>query len=236
MRQIDRVGNNIKPNPRMRQIDRVGSERPNHYDALIPIDEKDMPLLKEIESREREVMPFIYSKSAKQEEAIKILEENISHGIYCNSYKLLSSVYNQRKEYDKEIEVLKKAASFFENENLELPQRLLMRINSAKRSQKLEITVKNNEKGRKLEKEGDIDGAIKAYQDNLNIRAHSPFCYERLYIIYRKRKDYKSEIDVINLAIEVYTEQGFNPSAIDKLKNRLDKAQKLYEKQKSQTN
>lgn len=28
MRQIDRVGNNIKPNPRMRQIDRVNSERP----------------------------------------------------------------------------------------------------------------------------------------------------------------------------------------------------------------
>lgn len=235
MRQIDRVGNNIKPNPRMRQIDRVNSERPYNYDATLPIDEKDIPLLKEIESREQEVIPFLYTRSAKQEEAIKILEENISHGIYCNSYMLLSSAYNQRKEYDKELEVLKKAANFFEKENLEIPRRLLMRLQSAERSQKLEIIVNNNEKGRKLEKEGDIDGAIKAYQENLDIRAHSPFCYDRLCIIYRRRKDYKSEIDVINLAIDVYTEQGFNPSAIDKLNKRLEKAKKLYEKDKAQT-
>lgn len=233
MRQIDRVGNNVKSNPRIRQIDRVGSERPNHYDAALPIDEKNLPLLKEIESKEREVIPFMYSRSAKQEEAIKILEENISHGIYCKSYEYLSSIYNQRKEYDKEIEVLKKAATLFENENMELPPRLSRRLMCAERDQKLDIIVENNQKGQRLEREGDIEGAIKAYQDNLAIRAHTPFCYDRLCIIYRKMKDYKSEIDVINLAIEIYTEQGFNPSAIDKLNKRLEKAQKLYEKNKN---
>jgi hypothetical protein len=46
MRQIDRVGNNIKPNPNIRQIDRVGTERLNRHDVSIPIDEKDIPLLK----------------------------------------------------------------------------------------------------------------------------------------------------------------------------------------------
>ena len=235
MRQIDRVGNNIKPNPRMRQIDRVGTERPNQYDAMLPIDEKDIPLLKEIESKELEVMPFIYSGSAKQEEAIKILEENISHGIYCNSYQLLSSAYNQRKEYDKEIEVLKKAASFFEKENLEVPPRLARSLDNAERHKKLHIFLKNNEKGQKLERNGDIDGAIKAYHENTDLRADTPFSYERLYILYRKRKDYESEIEVINLAIDVFSEKGWNPSYINKLENRLEKAKKLYEKNKTQT-
>lgn len=235
MRQIDRVGNNIKPNPRMRQIDRVGTERPSHYDAVLPIDEKDIPLLKEIESKELEVMPFMYSRSAKQEEAIKILEENISHGIYCKSYEYLGSIYNQRKEYGKAIEVLKKATRFFEEENLEVPPRLARSLNIAERDEKLHIFVENNEKGQKLEREGDIDGAIKAYRENTDLRADTPFSYERLYILYRKRKDYESEIEVINLAIEVFSEKGWNPSYINKLENRLEKAKKLYEKNKSQT-
>lgn len=235
MRQIDRVGNNIKPNPRMRQIDRVGNERPNNYDTSLPIDEKDLPLLKEIESRELEVMPFLYSRSAKQEEAIKVLEENISHGIYCKSYEYLGSAYSQRREYGKAIEVLKKAVSFFEDENLEAPPRLVTSLNNAECHEKLHIFVENNEKGQKLEREGDIDGAIEAYRENINLKAYTPFSYERLYILYRKRKDYKSEIEVINLAIDIFSEKGWNPSYINKLEKRLEKAQKLYEKQKSQT-
>lgn len=235
MRQIDRVGNNIKPNPRIRQIDRVGSQRLNNYDSRIPIDEKDMLILKEIQSREDEVAPFLFSQSAEQEDAIKILEENISYGIYCRSYKLLSTVYAYRREFDKEVEVLKKEISFFEKENLEVPPRLLKKLERAEYKQNGEIILENNEKGRQLEKEGNIDGAIKIYRENLSIQTNIPFCYERLYILYRKKKDYQSEIDVINLAIEVYTEYGFNPSAIDKLKNRLEKAKKLYEKNKGQT-
>lgn len=217
MRQLDRVGNNIKPNPRMRQIDRVGTERPNQFNDVLPIDEKDIPLLKEIESRELEVMPFLYTKSAKQEEAIKILEENISHGIYCKSYEYLGSAYNQRKEYDKAIEVLKKATSFFEKENLEVPLRLERSLNNAERHAKLHIFLENNEKGQKLEKEGDIDGAINAYRENINLKADTPFPYERLYILYRKRKEYESEIEIINLAIDTFSEKGWNPSYINKL-------------------
>ena len=235
MRQIDRIGNNIKPNPRMRQIDRVGTERPNHYDVELPIDEKDIPLLKEIESRELEVMPFLYNKSDKQEETIKILEENISHGVYCKSYEYLGSVYSQRKEYDKAIEVLKKAASFFEKENIEVPPRLERSLNNAERHAKLHIFVENNEKGQKLEREGDIDGAIKAYHENIDLKADTPFSYERLCILYRKRKDYESEIEIINLAIDTFSGKGWNPSYINKLENRLEKAKKLYEKNKTQT-
>lgn len=235
MRQIDRVGNNIKANPQMRQIDRVGTERPNYFNAVLPIDEKDIPLLKEIESRELKVMPFLYTKSAKQEEAMKILEENISHGIYCKSYEYLGSAYTQRKEYGKAIEVLKKAASFFEKENLEVPPRLARSLNNAERSAKLHIFVENNEKGQKLERDGDIDGAIKAYRENIDLKADTPFSYERLYILYRKRKDYESEIEIINLAIDTFSEKGWNPSYINKLENRLEKAKKLYEKNKTQT-
>ena len=90
-------------------------------------------------------------------------------------------------------------------------------------------------KDKNQKKKGDIDGAIKAYRKNADLRTNIPYTYERLYILYRKKKDYKSEIKIINLAIEVFSENGYNPSAIDKLKKRLEKAQKLYEKDKNQT-
>ena len=235
MRQIDRVGNNIKPDNRIRQIDRVGNNTKSSRNVEIPINENDLPLLREIEAREFEARELMYNGSDQEEEAIKILEENISHGLYCNSYELLGRLYKQKKEYDKAIDVFKKGAKFFEEEKLEVPRRLSLPLEHTEHRRNMDIFMKNNEKGRKLEKEGDIDGAIKAYRKNADLRINIPHTYERLYILYRKKKDYESEIEIINLAIEVFSENRYNSSAIDKLKKRLEKVQKLYEKDKNQT-
>lgn len=234
MKQIDRVGNNIKPDHKIRQIDRVGVERPIN-NVEIPINEKDLLLLKEIEDKEYEAKELMFKGPYLKETAMKILEENISHGLYCKSYELLSEIYTHRKEYDKAIDILKKGMQFFEKENLEVPPRLLRLLEHTEYSKNSYIFAENFEKGKKLEKKGDIDGAIKIYLENINFKADTPHCYERLYILYRKKKDYKSEIDIIKSAIEIFTEKGFDHSYINKLKNRLEKTEKLYEKYKGQT-
>ena len=59
-----------------------------------------------------------------------------------------------------------------------------------------------------LEKEGMIDEAINVYEKSIIYRLPIKHPYERLAILYRKRKDYENEIRVIKIAIEVFMKEN----------------------------
>jgi tetratricopeptide (TPR) repeat protein len=93
--------------------------------------------------------------------------------------------------------------------------------------------VKRNTTGRELEKEGYIDNAIELYEMNVNGRFDGSFPYERLAMIYRKRKQYDEEIRVLEQAIskfkglaKVTPRQDADPK-LTKFRERLEKAKIL---------
>jgi|GEM_PF-92051 len=64
--------------------------------------------------------------------------------------------------------------------------------------------VERNLKGKELEKQGDIEGAIALYELNIKEGFPGTHPYDRLEIIYRKQKNYEEEMRVLNRAIEVF--------------------------------
>ena len=80
--------------------------------------------------------------------------------------------------------------------------------------------VNRNNKTQNLEKKGNVDSAIKLYEENVAENFEGSLPYNRLAIIYRKRKDYNNEIRVLNKAISVY-------SQLDKSSPRPDIKPKL---------
>lgn len=86
----------------------------------------------------------------------------------------------------------------------------------------LSLCAEKNDKGTAYEKSGNISAAIRIYEENIS--GINPYparhAFDRLMIIYRKRKDYINEIRVIEKAIKVF------PSEI-KYKDRLIKTKQL---------
>lgn len=85
-------------------------------------------------------------------------------------------------------------------------------------------TCELNNIGIAQEKSGDIENAIKTYEENVKLKGKATHSYERLMILYRKAKDYKNEIRVIKIAIKVFPKE-------QKYKDRLDKALSLLNNQ-----
>ena len=93
--------------------------------------------------------------------------------------------------------------------------------------------VHNNLTGEALEKVGRVDEAVKLYEENIAARFPGSFPYNRLAIIYRKKKDYDNEIRVLERAVDVYENSGFSdPPKLEKFQERLERAKEL--KRKSQ--
>ena len=97
---------------------------------------------------------------------------------------------------------------------------------------------KRNLLGNEFEQKGLIENAIQCYQANVASKHDGTFPYDRLAIIYRKRKQYDKEIEILNKAIDVF-ENVVNPLRVDrlaklgKLKERLGKAQYLADRAKA---
>ncbi len=94
--------------------------------------------------------------------------------------------------------------------------------------------VNNNLRGSKLEKEGDVDGAIQLYEYNVAHRFSGNHPYDRLSIIYRRQKRYEDEVRVLEMAVDVFTndvpdERPDKNKKLDKFKERLAKARSLIE-------
>jgi len=86
-----------------------------------------------------------------------------------------------------------------------------------------------------LEKDGQVDEAIKLYERNIEENFEGNHPYDRLAIIYRKRKQIDDEIRVLEKGIwvfenVVYKERGDRLPKLQKFKKRLVRARKLKEK------
>jgi DNA polymerase-3 subunit epsilon len=86
--------------------------------------------------------------------------------------------------------------------------------------------VDRNLLGIELERTNRIDEAIQCYQANVRDGFKGSHPYDRLAIIFRRRKDAASEIAVLNRAVDVYSQlQGdsvLNPK-LEKFKKRLER-------------
>jgi tetratricopeptide (TPR) repeat protein len=85
------------------------------------------------------------------------------------------------------------------------------------------------ENGNKLEKLGKVNEAIQAYEQaveygnkNLNFPNYAS-AIDRLVILYRKIKEYQSEIDILNFALS----HTMHPNQKAKYKQRLEKAKQI---------
>ncbi|MFS1025622.1 hypothetical protein ACFC9R_09970 [Enterococcus casseliflavus] len=122
---------------------------------------------------------------------------------------------------------------FFKNLNNKLNENIIETYDSNKRNL-FEESVENNLTGRELEKSGKIDEAIELYERNVSNKFEGNYPYDRLAIIYRKRRDYDNEIRVLRTAVEVFENnqsmrKDISPK-IDRFKKRLDTANKLKQK------
>ncbi|MFT7670612.1 MAG: tetratricopeptide (TPR) repeat protein [Planctomycetota bacterium] len=57
--------------------------------------------------------------------------------------------------------------------------------------------------GKQLENEGRLEEAIRCYEGLVAQKADTPFCYRRLAIIYRKRKEIDEEMRILKVAMRV---------------------------------
>lgn len=93
-----------------------------------------------------------------------------------------------------------------------------------------------NQKGMRYEKAGEIDKAIKQYELAISKNFDGNHPYDRLAILYRKRKHFDDEIRVLEKAIWVFEnvvadQRAYKSPKIQKFKDRLEKAKNLKEKE-----
>lgn len=67
----------------------------------------------------------------------------------------------------------------------------------------LKVEERNSE-ARMAEQEGNLNRALKLYEKNIKEEYADEFAFERLMIIYRRQKEYKDELRVINRGIKVF--------------------------------
>jgi DNA polymerase III subunit epsilon len=96
--------------------------------------------------------------------------------------------------------------------------------------------VERNLLGMELEAEGLIGDAISCYQANVRDGFEGNHPYDRLAVIFRKRKDPTNEIAVLTRAVEVFSQlQSYSRSDVapklEKFKRRLRRASDLSQKQ-----
>jgi tetratricopeptide (TPR) repeat protein len=92
--------------------------------------------------------------------------------------------------------------------------------------------VERNLTGIELEKSGQVDEAILLYEANLRENCEGNHPYDRLAVIYRKRKQIDEEIRVLQKAIwvfdnVVYKWRGDRPPKLAQFKKRLARAKAL---------
>ena len=83
-----------------------------------------------------------------------------------------------------------------------------------------------NNKGIALEKDGNIEEAITTYEECILIPYKAHHSYDRLLVLYRKRKDYENEKRVCLAAIERFPENDKYKERLTKIEAKITKAAK----------
>jgi hypothetical protein len=97
-----------------------------------------------------------------------------------------------------------------------------------KKEETIEPPAKNDLQGRAayMEKTGDLEEAARLYEKLLKEKPAHEDNYSRLMIIYRKQKDLKNELRVINSGIKFFQEL-YTPTSIGKHKNVIKLSKQL---------
>jgi hypothetical protein len=77
-----------------------------------------------------------------------------------------------------------------------------------------------NETAKEAEKAGDVNKAVRFYEQNIREDYADKFAFERLMIIYRQQKEYKDELRVIKRGIEVF-QKSFKERVKQSLSRRV---------------
>lgn len=97
----------------------------------------------------------------------------------------------------------------------------------------LSRTAQRNNLGIEAEKNGQLEKAIEYYEENIKDGYQAIHSFDRLMILYHRRKQYKDEIRVIDLAVEIFNTDSYNETAA-KWIVRKEKANKLLSKWENQ--
>ena len=117
-------------------------------------------------------------------------------------YKRLSSEFEkQRHNTKEEATQLKK---FFKNPQYEPNPVEEIRLHNRRLAEILDSMVDSNNKGIELEKKKDIENAIKLYEQNVADEFFGTHPYDRLAMIYRKRKQFEDEIRILKRKISIF--------------------------------
>jgi tetratricopeptide (TPR) repeat protein len=84
----------------------------------------------------------------------------------------------------------------------------------------LKVEERNNE-ARQAEQAGQLQKAVKLYEQNIKEEYADEYAFERLMIIYRKQKEYKDELRVINRGIDLF-EQSLKEHLKQTLSRHID--------------
>ncbi|MGM0199694.1 tetratricopeptide repeat protein [Enterococcus sp. DIV1314a] len=82
----------------------------------------------------------------------------------------------------------------------------------------------------KMYKEGKVDKSIHLFKQSIELGNQYPAVYKRLAIAYRKKKDYESELDIINQGIDFFTGKPSVATSLRDLKLRKQKVIELLNK------
>lgn len=88
-------------------------------------------------------------------------------------------------------------------------------------------TAERNNRGMYAESERNIDLAIKIYEENIADGYPATHSYDRLMILYRRAKQYQSELRVINRTKEIF---GSDRAIQEKMDSRKTKALHLLQR------
>lgn len=151
----------------------------------------------------------------------QIIQESLDIAEKSKNFETVKSRVKLAKEKFKEIEAIGEKYPFLDIENL------------SKKSYEIAVSTNNilnswyeklskvNQNGINLEKEGKIEEAIKVYEKGVKMDTDTPHTYKRLAILYRKKKDSKNEIRVLEKATKHTSKEWFT-KRLDKLKNNLN--------------
>ncbi len=93
-------------------------------------------------------------------------------------------------------------------------------------TEKYERWFKRNAIGEQKESEGKFDDAIRVYEANVDEGANTLFPYERLAILYKRKKDFRNEQRIIKKAIKKLHDRSSTRPLDNYLYNLLNSLQR----------
>lgn len=128
-------------------------------------------------------------------------------------------------------------AEFEGKKEIAIPTTRLQEIETAFKADKelsesISRCAERNNKGMQLEKSGDIEGAIATYEANISDTYPATHSYDRLIVLYRRKKDYNNELRVIESAIGKFSSLNCDryTKDITRWKERMAKTMELKDK------